>query len=375
MNGTSRKRLKGIDGERGSPPSIRRRRSGTLGRVEPKTTWSEEIADGEDATLLAFAERLRDMQKHAGGGGKSMRALHAKGNLGVRAMFTVLPNLPSPVQAGLFAHPSTYKAYVRFSNGAGKRQSDKAGDVRGIAIKVLGVPGKKIIPGLEDAQTQDFLMIRSRTMPFRSVHEFVSVVTAAAGSPLVALPKILWALGIGRGLSLLSALSRGLGQPMTSLATTPYYSPAPIRMGDYAARFQLVPREAAGTPLPRTGPDFLGDELAERLRKGQVEYDFQVQLYTDADTTPIEDPTREWSYERSKPITVATLTLGRLGESAAQDAKVSELIEELSFDPWHALPAHKPIGELMRARNPAYRLSTQERNAKAEPDGSELHDA
>jgi hypothetical protein len=50
---------------------------------------------------------------------------------------------------------------------------------------------------------------------------------------------------------------------------------------------------------------------------------------------------------------------------------VSEYVAALSFDPWHALEEHRPLGNVMRARNHAYRLSTQERSAAPEPDGSE----
>jgi hypothetical protein len=205
------------------------------------------------------------------------------------------------------------------------------------------------------------------------VNEFVNVVAAAAGSPVFALPKILWALGLSRGFGLLGQLQKGLSVPMTSLATTPYYSMAPIRVGDYAARFQLTPHAKSDGPLEKGGENYLGDELRTRLTKDDVSYDFQLQFYVDPERTPIEDPTREWSYEDSPPVTVARLALGKLdGEASARAKKVTELIEELSFDPWHALVAHRPIGELMRARNPAYRLSTQERKAKPEPDGKEL---
>src|SRR5258708_1635702 len=83
------------------------------------------------------------------------------------------------------AAPATYGAYVRYSNGSGARQADTKGDVRGIAIKVVGVPGKKIIPGLEDAQTQDFLLIRTPATPFRNADEFIAVVTAAGQSQVL----------------------------------------------------------------------------------------------------------------------------------------------------------------------------------------------
>ena len=44
----------------------------------------------------------------------------------------------------------------------------------------------------------------------------------------------------------------------------------------------------------------------------------------------------------------------------------------MSFDPWHAPEDYRPLGNMMRARNPAYRLSTIERQAAApEPNGTE----
>ena len=39
----------------------------------------------------------------------------------------------------------------------------------------------------------------------------------------------------------------------------------------------------------------------------------------------------------------------------------------MSFDPWHAREDLRPLGNLMRARNHAYRISTQKRGAIAEP--------
>jgi hypothetical protein len=50
---------------------------------------------------------------------------------------------------------------------------------------------------------------------------------------------------------------------------------------------------------------------------------------------------------------------------------IASFVEKLSFDPWHALVEHRPLGAMMRARNHAYRLSTAERGAAPEPDGSE----
>ena len=63
------------------------------------------------------------------------------------------------------------------------------------------------------------------------------------------------------------------------------------------------------------------------------------------------------------PVTVARLTIPQQQPAAA----LKERIEGLSFDPWHALVEHKPLGDMMRARNVTYRTSTEQRKAAPEP--------
>ena len=53
---------------------------------------------------------------------------------------------------GLLREEKTYKAWVRFSNQAGKVSPDKRPDIRGAAIKLLDVgPEPKLLDGAEDA--------------------------------------------------------------------------------------------------------------------------------------------------------------------------------------------------------------------------------
>jgi catalase len=111
--------------------------------MPPSTTWKEDIAPGEDARLERLAEILRDIQRaRAERRGKpAERALHAKGNAGLEAELRIADQVPAEMRVGIFAGAGTYRAYVRYSNGAGGRQPDAKGDVRGIAVKILGVPG------------------------------------------------------------------------------------------------------------------------------------------------------------------------------------------------------------------------------------------
>ena len=323
----------------------------------PATNWQERIDPGEAARFETYAAQLRDLQQKNARGGAPARALHAKGQLALSGTFTVLADLPEHARAGLFARPATYRAYIRYSNGSPLRQHDAKADVRGIAVKVVGVEGRKLIPGMEDAKTQDFLLIRNPSTPFRSADEFVPFVTAAA-SPLTALPRLIARFGFGRTFGVLKKLS-ALGEPMGSLAETRYFTALPLQFGKHAVRGALTPLADKSAPLPKS-PDMLADELRERLRKGAVEYDFQVQFFEDEKRTPIEDASVDWD---APWLTVGRLTLPQQEPSADLSAR----IEKMSFDPWHALVEHKPLGNMMRARNPAYRESTKARGAAPEP--------
>jgi hypothetical protein len=338
--------------------------------MSPATDWKETVPPGEAERFERHAEALRDLAVTRAGQGKPDRALHAKPNLGVVGAFTVLPDLPEHARVGLFAAPATYGAYVRFSNGASARQADGKPDVRGVALKLLGVPGKKLIPGLEDKTTQDFLLIRSPATPFRDADEFVGLVRAAARPWRI--PAFAFQIGLGRLFTILGQLRAGLGERMTSVATTGYHSALPIKFGPYAVHYALAPQAAPdpGAALPRSF-DALGEELAERLRGGPVTYDFRVQFFLDATRTPIEDASVEWKEADAPFLTVARLVLPQQDAASGPAQKIAEKIEALSFDPWHALPDHRPLGNMMRARNHAYRLSTQARGALPEPDETE----
>jgi hypothetical protein len=339
--------------------------------MTPATDWKEQPAPGEDEQFERYAAELRDFAKHNAHGGPPARALHAKSQAGAIAEFTVLPDLPEHARVGLFAQPASYRAYVRFSNGSGKRQPDRKPDVRGVAVKLVGVGGKKLIPGMEQAKTQDFLAILTAATPFKDAHEFVGFVRAAR-NPLLLFPRVIGHFGFRRGLHLIRQLLKGLSVPIQSVALNHYYSAVAIRFGAYAVHYKLEPRATPdGDARAGAGADYLFDELAARLAHGPVEYDFRVQFYSDEVKTPIEDASREWD---SPFITIGRLTIPQQQLKSERGRRIAEQIEAMSFDPWHAQEELRPLGNMMRARNHAYRLSTQQRHAAAEPDGTELLD-
>jgi hypothetical protein len=335
----------------------------------PSTDWQEDIAPDEDERFELHAETLREVQRKQSRKKGPGRALHRKSHAGVVAELEVLADLPDEVSAGLFAQPGRYDAYVRFSNGRQMHGPDTAPDLRGFAVKVLGVEGRKLIPGLEDASTQDFLSINEASQPFSNTDEFMRFVESV-DNQLLALPRLMLAFGPVKTFRLLAEL-RSLAGP-ASIATIPFFSAVPVKWGDYAGKYAFFPQGVEGDPAKRgRAAGYLAEDLAKRLAAGPLRYEMKVQLFRDEQRTPIEDAAVEWKEDVAPFTTIATVVIPQQDVLGERGAKVRDFVEQLSFDPWHALEAHRPLGDIMRARNHAYRLSTIERNAAPEPQGVE----
>jgi hypothetical protein len=339
--------------------------------MAPSTQWKENIDSGEAARLEKYAEALHAIQKKRDAQGPSRRALHPKGHLGLKAEFTVLPDLPDYAKVGIFSQPGTYQAYARFSNGGSAVNDDRQGGTRAIALKLLGVGGKKIIHGLEDAPTQDFLLIGSAALPFKNADEFVPFVTNI-GKPWIGLPTVIFKIGLGRTLDILKKMKAGAKHPTISLATMRYYSAAPIQFGPYAVHYRLSPHEVdAPGAQPGQTPNYLAEDLSARIKREPLVFDFAVQFFVDETRTPIEDVSVEWKEDISPFVTLGRLTISPQDPDSAPGRKLYEFIEKLSFDIWHAPVEFRPLGNIMRARRVAYKVSSKERQALPEPDGSE----
>lgn len=325
----------------------------------PANDWKELIPDDEAARFERHAAFLGTLQAKRAAVG---RALHVKANLGVEAEFEVLGDLPDEARHSMFAAPKRYRAVARFSNGSGARQSDRKLDVRGLAVKLFGVDGKKVIPGLEDATTQDFLAIRTPVLPIRHTEEFMALVRAGQTPALLPL-RLIGGLGLRRGVRVIRDALAGLKLPQSPLAATSYYSALPIRLGPYAIQFAFTAQDPP-SPIKVADATELGDGLAARLREQPVVYGFQIRFYADPIATPIEDASVEWN---TPWMTVGRLTLPVQDPDSPRGKKVAALVEQLAFDPWHAREDLRPLGNIMRARNVAYRTSTQARKAAPEP--------
>ena len=114
--------------------------------------------------------------------------------------------------------------------------------------------------------------------------------------------------------------------------------------------------------------------MVAALDQGDVELDVRLQLQTDPHRMPIENNAVLWPERLSPRVSVATLRIPRQKfDSPAQ----MEFCENLAFNPWRALPEHRPIGGLNRVRKELYAELARFRHqrngvAYSEPTGEEV---
>lgn len=323
--------------------------------------WSEDVAPGEEARWEAFAQEIAQIARDVSvrTGRPVDRVFHVKQHTGVRGTLRVLPGLPAPLASGVFAGATTWPCYVRFSNGAVRRQLDGILDVRGVALKLVGVPGAKLL-GTSDV-TQDFLFVQTPAVPTDSPEEFLALARASVGGPLFIPLKLAAAIGVVRAAALLIRLA--LVKQPASLAGAELFTAVPSKLGPAAAKLSLVPLQQA---VERRG-ETLRDDLVSRLRQGNLRWALRAQLFIDERRTPIESASQEWRARDAPFHDVAVLDVAQQDVDSAAGRDLDDAVGRMGFDPWHGIEDHRPLGATQRARKAAYRDSRAQRGALPEP--------
>jgi hypothetical protein len=155
----------------------------------------------------------------------------------------------------------------------------------------------------------------------------------------------------------------------------------PYLLGEgQAMQYSVWPKSDRKTPIPRLPlrppDDYLRQAMVAALDRGDVELDVRVQLQTDPHRMPIENSAVLWPERLSPRISVATLRIPQQKfDSPAQIA----FARRLSFNPWHCIAEHRPLGNQSRARRRMYfELSKYRHDMNGvphhEPNGDETFD-
>ncbi len=326
--------------------------------LRPSTEWREQVAPDEALRFAEYGRQFAALQARKSSSFGPGRALHRKQIAAARGTLEVLADLPEFAGHGLFATPAALEVQVRLSNGSMDRAPDRKPDVRGLALRVLGVHGESAL-GHGPARSQDFLLINHSAFAFAKSDEFVDFVLAAAGGGGATVKYLIKRYGVLKGLQRLIRTIKSFGRPFAGFAATTVFSAAPIACGPYAVRVRLVPSADNGPGVKGPQDDWNLD-FAGRLRRQALRWELQLQPFVNEALTPIEDASVEWPSPYS---TVARLVLPQQDMSSTDGQALTQAVEASVFDPWQALAAHRPLGDVMRARKVVYFASQQGRGA------------
>ena len=144
-----------------------------------------------------------------------------------------------------------------------------------------------------------------------------------------------------------------------------------------AIQYTIKPCSDEKTPVPRKpSENYLREAMVGSLSRREVALDFMIQFQTDPFRMPIENASVRWPERLSPFISVATIRLPiQRFDSPGQLA----FADNLSFNPWHSVPAHRPLGNQSRARKAIYWELSKLRQAmnaatRIEPTGDETFD-
>ncbi|WP_425914886.1 catalase family protein [Pseudomonas sp. GWSMS-1] len=323
----------------------------------PVSTAEQIPTDEAVLTQSIIEDAIRVVEQHRDNT-RVLRDAHAKAHGCMKAEVTVSADLDSSLQRGVLSEPGkTWQAWMRLSNGNAYPQFDRARDARGMAIKLLDVPGEKLSKSPQHASEQDFVMFNHPAFFVRDVAEYKSNFAAQADGQKVLAFFPSWNPSTWEIRHLIIALKTLSPAPETPVATT-YNSIAPFKLGEHNIKYRIIPQPGAcpDYQLPEQNqdlPNFLRNALYQQLSLDRVPACFalQVQRQNAEYYMPIEDPSVEWSEAISPFETVASIKV------PAQDFDSREqnlFCDNLSFNPWHALPEHRPIGGINRLRKAVY---------------------
>jgi hypothetical protein len=330
-------------------------------RERPDSDLGKEVPEPDEKELAGkLVEALTGIIQQWHITGLHYRPVHVKGHLAVRAEFTVAPDLPPELRVGVLKEPRTFPAWIRFSNANHFPTPDKRGDVRGLAIKLMGVEGKKLLPSQQDATTQDFMFLSSDIFLTKTATDFYLFAKTGAmnfNRTLKDWVKIVWFMlghpGVGIGLFVSS-------RRFPNLLEINWYSATPYLCGNVAVKYRLRPWQEPTSKIPDDpSNNFLRERLASDLRDHSAGFDFMIQIQRDARRQPIENVLVPWKESEAPFQTVATVTIPRQDVGSPEQRAFAE---NLSFNPWHCLPEHRPIGGVNRVRREVYNHISQFRH-------------
>ncbi|MNH62913.1 Catalase [compost metagenome] len=319
---------------------------------EVDTVLGEKLQPNEEVVAQNIAQVIEKSIREQYTAGNALRDAHPKAHGCVRAEFHVSKNIPAQFAKGVFIPDQSYQAWIRFSNASNDASSaDIDKDARGIAIKLLGVAGEKILESEKQATTQDFIMINHPVFFANDAKRYLSFINDVNSHNMIRKLHIPFALGFKGTMNALGARNSQIANPLYAR----YWSMVPYQLGlgndRQAVKYSVRACSVTANNLPKNpSHDFLREALKNTLQQTDACMEFLIQPRT-SNKMLVEDSMTEWDEKAAPFYQVATIHIPKQNFDTPEQNK---FCENLSFTPWHALPAHKPLGAVNRMRKVIY---------------------
>lgn len=312
----------------------------------------EKLQPNEEILAKQIADHIGQAIRTQYTSGNVLRDAHPKAHGCVRAEFHVSKSLPKNLAKGIFVPDKTYSAWIRFSNASGDAtQADDKKDARGMAIKILGVSGKKILENDDQAMTQDFIMINHPVFFVDEPHRYLAFIEDMNSKSTLKKLHVPFALGFQGTINALRASNSKISNPLQAR----YWSMVPYQLGlgadRQAVKYSARPCSSHLNQIPnKPSPNFLREALQNTLNKNDACMEFLIQPRT-SNKMLIEDSMTEWQETQAPFYQVATI---HIPQQIFDTPEQNQFCENLSFTPWHSLPEHRPLGAINRLRKVIY---------------------
>jgi hypothetical protein len=335
--------------------------------AEEKTLPDEEAF--VDSIINSFKEQMRMLWQP----GRFERGGNTKTHGIVRGEFIVHDNLPAELRHGIYAQACSYPAWVRFS-GPGPYITPDIDDVgfMSISIKLMRVPGPKLMD--EEKFTQDMFGVSTPTFVTPDVRANTQLQIESGKNA-----QIFYFLNLPRHHVLDLVMQSLWIKTQSGPFEAPYFSCVPYLLGEgQAMQYSVWPKTNRRTRVPRLPlrppDDYLRDSMVATLAREDVELDIRLQLQTDSHLMPLENNAVLWPEKLSPRISAATL---RIPQQKFDSPAQLDFAKRLSYNPWHCIAEHRPLGNQNRARYRMYQTLAslrQSMNATPpyEPTGDEI---
>jgi hypothetical protein len=353
------------------------------GNIDVAPLGTEVVPEGEFDTIMDISNLLTSKLSHDYMGEKFLRDTHPKANACLHARFDVEKDINISYQQGIFQPGASYTLWMRFSNAVEEVTSDYVKDFRGLSMKLFGINGervsmselpivngkRKLLPHGDEKNSQDFLFLGHDAFFAADPMDFFQFFST---------PFFQYAITHPTGaFNILDGSQRVVNPLDISWNSVTGYALGDANQEgvyEHVVRYALESCEANSGEAPdKNKPDYLAENLAKQLEKGSGCLDFYIQKQVNAEDMPVENALVAWGQKASPFIKIARISIpSQVFTSEAQ----KDFCENLSFNPWHSLKAHKPIGGINRARRIVMKDVSDERLrqngvTRSEPTGNE----